>query len=95
VKVRVSRAAARDLEEIYTYTLERWGVQQADEYLRSFQGAFLKLASTPKLGVVTDIREGYRKFRHREHLVFYQILQSRLEVRRVLHPRMDVSQHLS
>ena len=95
MKVGLSRAAGRDLDEIYTYTLNRWGSAQADQYLRSFEPLFRKLGSDPALGALTDIREGYRKLRHREHLIFYRILPGWVEIVRILHPRMDVSRHLA
>ncbi|TGX44566.1 type II toxin-antitoxin system RelE/ParE family toxin [Sphingomonas naasensis] len=70
MKLRVSRAAGRDLDAIYSWTLERWGVSRADGYLRSFNPSFVRLRENPELGPTSDIREGYRKLRHREHIVF-------------------------
>ena len=37
----VSPAAQADLEQIWDYTCDRWGVDQAEEYLRELQCAIV------------------------------------------------------
>lgn len=36
------------------------------------------------------IRQGYRKFREAEHVIFYRISNDTLDVIRILHKNMDV-----
>ena len=45
---RLSPAAERDLELIWTYTVRQWGVEQAGRYLDFLVAAFDKLADSPK-----------------------------------------------
>ena len=45
---RLSPAAERDLELIWSYTVRQWGVEQADRYLDFLVAAFEKLADSPK-----------------------------------------------
>jgi len=41
-----------------------------------------------------NVRAGYRRFPHESHVVFYRVSQRGILVVRVLHKRMDVSQHI-
>ena len=44
---RLSPAAGRDLEGIWTYTRDEWGLEQADRYLDMLTGTFQLLAESP------------------------------------------------
>ena len=60
---RLSPAAERDLELIWTYTVRQWGVEQADRYLDFLVAAFDKLADSPKTAPSCEfIRQGYRRW---------------------------------
>lgn len=87
--------AISDLERIWDYTLEKWGVEQAEHYLRMINESFALLATDPSLGRSCDsVRPGY--FRHRvgRHAIFYRVGQTGIEVVRVLHLQMDPPRHL-
>jgi toxin ParE1/3/4 len=87
--------AQRDLEEIWEYSAAKWGVDQAEAYIRQIQRTLHLLADEPRLGRSCDnIRPGYRKYPSGSHLVFYRILDHGIDVVRILHQRMDVEQHL-
>lgn len=45
--VRVSALAEAYLMEVWRYTAERWGSEQADAYLDAFGAAFQQLARSP------------------------------------------------
>jgi toxin ParE1/3/4 len=84
--------ARNDLMGIWQYTYEEWGIAQADSYLRAISQLINKLALSPKLGrSADDILSGIRKIHFRHHLVLYQTSQTKLEIVRVLHERMDVT----
>ena len=51
---RLSPAATRDLESIWLYTLERWGLEQATRYTDEFVAVFNELAENPALGTPAD-----------------------------------------
>ena len=60
---RLSPAAERDLELIWTYTVRQWGVEQADRYLDFLVVAFDKLVDSPKTAPSCEfIRQGYRRW---------------------------------
>ena len=45
----LSPAAQADLEQIWDYTRDRWGVDQAEEYLRELQRAIERSAANPRI----------------------------------------------
>jgi len=44
---RLTPAAERDLESIWTYTVRQWGVEQTDRYIDFLTTAFVELADSP------------------------------------------------
>ncbi|MBO0882516.1 MAG: type II toxin-antitoxin system RelE/ParE family toxin [Mycobacterium sp.] len=92
----LSPAAQLDLEQIWDYTHDRWGVDQAEEYLRELQHAIERAAANPRIGRACDeIRPGYRKLAAASHTLFYRATaEGVIDVVRVLHQRMDIDRHL-
>ena len=91
----LSPAAQVDLEQIWDFTHDRWGVDQAEEYLRELQRAIERAAANPLIGRACDeIRPGYRKLAAGSHVLFYRLTAEGIVVVRVLHQRMDVDRHL-
>lgn len=92
----LSPAAQADLEQIWDYTHDRWGIGQAEEYLRELQHAIDRAAANPRIGRACDeIRPGYRKLPAGSHTLFYRVTaEDVVDVVRILHQRMDVDRHL-
>ncbi len=91
----LSPRARSDLDEIWDYTAERWGLDQAERYIRAIQSAVESLAKDPTLGRgCDDIRPGYRKYPVGSHILFYRLTDEGLDVVRILHRRMDVERRL-
>ena len=87
--------ALKDLEDIWHYTFETWGEEQADQYILDLNDGFERLAIHPEKGrACDDIREGYRKYDIGRHIVFYRQIKKGIEIVRILHPRMDPERHL-
>lgn len=89
--IRVQAAASLRLDEIYRYTRDRWGAEQADRYINEIFAAFDKIeshgvASHPvpaEFGV-----EGYY-FRHAHHFVYWRPLSNGdIGIVTILHERM-------
>lgn len=92
---RLSPAAENDLETIWRYTQVQWSLDQADRYLDVLVHAFLSLAAAPKQGQSCDhIRARYRRSRVERHVIYFRITHYGINVVRVLHDRMDITQHL-
>jgi toxin ParE1/3/4 len=91
----LSRRARIDLDEIWDYTAERWGSDQAEQYLRMIRTGLETAAAQPMIGVPSDhIRPGYRKYPVGSHVFFYRITDTGIDVARVLHARRDFGRHL-
>lgn len=92
--VSFSPAALSDIDQIWTYTAENWGLDQADRYVDDIHNACLDLADGVKQGRQVDVRVGYLKYAIGRHLIFYRLSDVGISVVRVLHQSMDVDRHL-
>ena len=92
---RVSRLARLDLIEIADYTLDRWGLRQAERYLDGLEDCFERLVQTPQMGRACDqIRPGYRRIEQGKHVVIYREDRDCVFICRILHERMLPKEHL-
>lgn len=91
-----SPAAQYDIEGIYDYTAQQWGVTQAEHYVGTLRDICYGLAQGKKKGRdIGYVRTGYRKKASGSHFIFYQELSLGIEIVRILHQRMDFESHLS
>lgn len=87
---RLSSAAENDLESIWIYTAQRWGIAQAQRYTDFLADVFERLALSPQTATSCDhIRPGYRRARAQQHMVYFRETGSGIAIIRVLHHRMD------
>ena len=78
--VRVQEAASLRLDEIYRYTRDRWGAEQADRYITDLFAAFGKIevhgvASRP---IPAEFAITGFYFRHEHHFVYWRRRMRRL-----------------
>jgi toxin ParE1/3/4 len=91
----LSKAADKDLSDIYAYTHREFGELQADAYFASLEELLSKLSDNPNLGVdVSALREGYRRFVHKRHAIYYTSEGKRIFVVRILGPGMAAERHI-
>ena len=91
----LSPRAQEDLSEIWDYSAERWGFDQADSYLRLLQRAIEAVAADPRRGTsCEEVRPGYREYPAGSHMLLYRQSQAGIDIVRVLHGRMDFERHL-
>ena len=70
---RLTPKAKADLRIIWNYTTEKWGENQAIQYILQIKSKFKQLADNPLLGKSrNDIKEGYRSFPEGKHHIFYR-----------------------
>ena len=92
---RLTPAAERDLEAIWIYSLQRWGVEQANRYIDILTATFAYLAQSPKTAPACDqIRPGYRRRSVERHIIYFRITTYGIAIVRVLHDRMDALRRL-
>jgi toxin ParE1/3/4 len=91
-----SPKAQGDIDAIWEYSADHWGVDQADRYVTALRDTCAALARDERTGRdASDIRPGYRKIQSGRHVIFYGFDErGALEVVRILHERMDVRARL-
>lgn len=73
-KLRVSKYADQDLNNLYLEGFEEWGVEQADRYYNALLRHFDLLCESPlQYMAVDDIRAGYRRSVCGKHSIYYRI----------------------
>ena len=92
----LTKSAQADLKSIARHTQEHWGARQRNAYLKEIDQVFQSLAENPLMGRTCDeILEGYRKFPHGAHVIYYkQLAADDLLIVRILHGTMDADAHL-
>lgn len=91
----LSPAAQADLENIWDYTVERWGEAQAEDYTRNIQAACEALSEGTMISrSAEEVRAGYRKVAVGSHVMFFRMGSGVVEIIRILHQSMDVERHL-
>ena len=92
---RLTRRAAADLDAVFEYTAERFGLVQARSYFQGLHACCERLADSPRLGRSAEsLAPGLRRYEFRSHVVFYLEESDGIVIVRVLHERMDAPRHL-
>jgi toxin ParE1/3/4 len=91
----ISPRARGDLDEIWTYTTKRCGIDQAEFYIREVGKRIEAVAAQPAIGrACPEVRGGYYKYPAGSHVLFYRLIDGGVDVVRILHERMDFGRHL-
>jgi len=82
----LSPRAQTDLDDIWDYTSERWGLKQAETYTRDIWQRIAEVAARLATGQqCSDIRAGYFKISCGSHFLFYRLTADGIDVVRILH----------
>ena len=97
MKYRFHSSANRRLNEIWQYTVERWGEEQTEKYIRGLFAVIEDKAE--KRSLWRPVREeglsGVYYFRDEHHLIFFRELKhGELGVISILHENMDLPRRL-
>ena len=88
-------AARADLSDIWAYTADRWGIDQAETYIRAIMATCTALADARAQSRPADhIRPGLRKIASGRHMIYLRGT-SPVTILRILHQRMDVDAHFT
>lgn len=93
---RLTPDAQADLIEIRQYSLQQWGAEQSQKYLREIRNTIRLLAETSALGKSRpDVGSTVHSFPQGSHIMYYVIHEQQLVVFGVLHRRMVPLGHLA
>lgn len=87
--------ADQDLENVFDYTEEHFGLDQALKYIYELETLFELLCDNNKLGRErSEIKQGLRSFNKESHIIFYRIASGQVIIIRVLHASRDMPNFL-
>lgn len=87
----LSQSADHDLEDIFDYTVQGFGTDQAVSYLNGLDELFHMLLDNPELGRLRpELTEGLRSIAKEAHVVFYSVNGDHIRIIRVLRGSRDM-----
>lgn len=90
----LSEITDKDLEDIFDYTFDEFGFDQAEKYLLEIEEIFQNLIINPQIGKKRDeIKQGLYSFPKDNHIIFYRILDNHIRIVRVLHGSRDIPKY--
>lgn len=90
----LSEIADKDLEDIFDYTFNEFGFDQAEKYLLEIEEIFQNLILNPQIGKKrNEIKQGLYSFPKDNHIIFYRILVNHIRIVRVLHGSRDIPKY--
>ncbi len=95
--VKIYKKARRQLIQIWHYTENTWGENQADSYIRGLHRAMENAAGNRLVWrpVIHDELKGVFFIRYKKHYIFFRELShGELGILDVLHERMDIPSRL-
>lgn len=85
LNLRITKLAAKDLDDLYTEGWVNWGEVQADRYYDGLLERFDRICEQPRMyQAVDDIREGYRRSVYEKHAIYYVFEDEAIEIRAVV-----------
>ncbi|MEO7030003.1 MAG: type II toxin-antitoxin system RelE/ParE family toxin [Acidobacteriaceae bacterium] len=83
-------SAEQDLDDITTFTIRRWGIDQAIRYISELEDFSELLSNHPLIGRKCDeVATELRRMEHKSHVVFFFAVQGGIRVSRILHKSRD------
>ncbi|MGR6981005.1 type II toxin-antitoxin system RelE/ParE family toxin [Testudinibacter sp. P27/CKL/0425] len=92
---KFSALSFKDLDKIYDYTYENFGIVQAESYVTELESTVKMLSEAPLIGKRCSIGSKLMRFPHSQHTIFYRIRKNGIFVVRILHQQMEAKLHLS
>ncbi len=91
---KLTQSAELDMEEIFNYSIEEHGVNQAENYTNKLYNRFEWLVDNLKLGTDRDeIKEGYKSYFEGKHTIFYREVVEGIEIIGIPHQSEDIEKH--
>ena len=95
MKLVLTEAALDDLRSIRIYTLETWGPDQEERYLRQIWSRIEAIRADPaRFRLPEDLFPGCRIATEGRHVLLFRVHDDTLQIVRVLHSAIDFKRHL-
>jgi toxin ParE1/3/4 len=92
---KIQPEAEKDLEAIWNYSVENWGINKALEYLDGLDNVFRMLTNNPNISnLFQEFIPPVRIHHHKSHLIVYIVEEERIVIIRVLHESMSLDKQL-
>ena len=91
---KISPAAEKDLIDIYSRGLNKWGEKQADEYQIRLISALYTMLNNPDLGRKVIIRPQLQQYSVVPYVVFYRKFSYGIRIARILYKNRAMEKHL-
>ena len=89
-KLYFSLQAKQDIDGILQYTLETWGIVQAEKYSYFLDEVFQTILRNPAIGRERAVYfPGCRQLYVKRHMIFYKIIDNEIGIVRVLRDDTD------
>lgn len=94
-KFHTAAKADRDIIGIYKTGVRDFGYSNADSYLAGLYKRFDLIAENPQVGrPAVALNKRFRRYEYQSHVIFYTVKAKSVFIVRILHERMDPSQHV-
>ena len=92
---RLLRRAAADLRTIAVYTIDQFGLEQAQSYGEGILATLDAIAEHPMMGSdQSRIRPGLRRHVYESHAIYYRVAADHVVIQRILGPGQDPLRHV-
>ena len=94
-RFRLLPKAKADYFDIYAYTYENFGEDQAEKYTGGLFDAFSLITEHNHIGrAISHIRAGYFRYEYEGHTIYYKRDQKGISIVRILGGKQDPLRHL-
>ncbi len=91
----IAPRAEQDMAEIFEYTYNTWGIEQAEKYQDDLYYGIRLILENNEIGKAYPYYQaGFRKLHINRHLIFYRFVNKTCLIVRVLHDQMDIRNQL-
>lgn len=92
LRLELLPGAVADMDAIWEYSVEQWGVSRAETYLSAINARMQGLLSFPFIGAAQDwLHAGLLRVGEGSHSIYYLPQGETLLIVRILHERMDAA----
>lgn len=89
---RFAHSAEKDLADIVQYTIQAWGVAQANAYIDGLEQLAASVLHNPRIGKPCErLAQGLRAFPYESHTLYYLTDATGIIIVRVLHKGMNAA----